>query len=64
MPIRKGKLWRVCLRCGESFPPSSKTNKVCNKCIPSTQMDKWLKRQTIPKLNKLEMGRDRKDRKA
>ena len=32
MPIRKGRLWRICERCGESFEPIGRTNKYCNKC--------------------------------
>lgn len=48
MVLRKGKLWRVCNKCGKSYCPSGISSKLCDKCNPSSQsktMKRWIKRQ-------------------
>lgn len=32
MAIRKGKLWKVCKRCGKSYEPSGRYSNFCPKC--------------------------------
>ena len=32
MPIRKGKLHRICSRCEKTFEPHGKEHRICDKC--------------------------------
>ncbi len=32
MPIRKGKLWKLCKHCGISYEPHGFYDKVCDDC--------------------------------
>ena len=32
MPIRKGRLHKTCIRCQETFCPTSSNCRVCDKC--------------------------------
>ena len=34
MPIRKGKLWKQCIKCGEMYEPHTKKAGLCPKCNP------------------------------
>jgi len=40
MPIRNGKLWRLCLKCNVSFCPTGRCSKICNNC--SNNKNSWL----------------------
>ncbi|MFA6201178.1 MAG: hypothetical protein WC679_12320 [Bacteroidales bacterium] len=33
MPIRTGRLWRVCKICGEAFKPRGSSERLCLKCF-------------------------------
>ena len=50
MPIRRGSLWRPCKKCGKSFRPTGRANRVCPKC---SGLGLWLKKyeKTITKTN-------------
>lgn len=43
MPLRNGKLKRPCSKCNRLFIPSSKTNKLCNKCHKNANIERWVK---------------------
>ena len=44
MPIRNGKLHKLCKKCGKSFLPSGRATKLCDKCKGrNSQINKWLK---------------------
>jgi len=36
MTIRKGKLQKPCIRCGNNFEPTGRSNKICPKCKPKS----------------------------
>jgi len=36
MPIRKGRLYRICKRCGETFKPTGRCSYICKKCNQNT----------------------------
>jgi len=33
MPIRTGKLWKPCKKCGKSFEPEGSNPKLCDDCF-------------------------------
>ena len=41
MAIRKGRLNRICTKCGDNFEPNGKWSKLCNKCNPQKNKG-WL----------------------
>jgi hypothetical protein len=59
MPIRKGRLGKICIRCNKTFIPTGKTNKVCEKCHAQKQF-KWLSdinRKRVNLIMKIEMDK-------
>jgi len=34
MVIRKGRLWRICKRCGRKYEPNGKFERFCDSCKP------------------------------
>lgn len=36
MPIRKGKLWKPCKKCGTKFEPASRGCKICDECYKAS----------------------------
>ena len=43
MPIRKGRLHRICIRCKKTFEPSSKVSWVCDKCKENNHKKRIIK---------------------
>lgn len=43
-PIKGKKLRKICKRCGNSFHPSSKNDKVCEECWEITRKNKTNKK--------------------
>ena len=30
--LRKGKLYKICIRCKKEYKPNGKSQKICNNC--------------------------------
>jgi len=62
--IRKGKLWRICKRCGETFKPTGRCSFICKKCNKNNKDKGWLdeiiKMQNKPKCKYLKMSGGKK----
>jgi len=42
MTIRKGRLHKICIKCGGSYEPEGKFQRLCRKCKPKTYINGFL----------------------
>ena len=52
MPIRKGRLGKVCIRCGKTFIPDGICNRICPDCCivkRNNNINRWFDLQNKTK---------------
>ena len=58
MPIRKGRLHKICKRCGKSFEPEGKNPKLCDDCFKRVCWNSKKEIIKIPKNQKINLEID------
>jgi len=61
MVLRKGRLQRPCSKCGKSFEPNGKSQKICVNCKPKSFLNELARLQHIKILKSGKRKVERKD---